>query len=41
LRLDERGQVGELTVDFRPLESLQLMAQVIGPRMAERFGAPG
>ena len=41
LRLDENGQVRELTVYFRPLESLQLVAEVVGPRMAARFGAPG
>ncbi len=35
------GQIRELTVFFRPLPALQLVADVIGARMAERFGAPG
>lgn len=33
------GQIHDLTVFFRPLSALQLVAQVIGARMAERFGA--
>lgn len=39
-RLDEHGQVRELTVFFRPLATLQLIAEVIGARMAARFGPP-
>ena len=38
VRLDPTGQVRELTVFFRPLQSLQLIAEVVGARMAERFG---
>ena len=34
------GLVEDLTVFFRPLTSLQLIAEVIGARMAERFGPP-
>lgn len=32
------GLVGELTVFFRPLTALQLVAEVIGSHMARRFG---
>ena len=32
------GLVGELTVFFRPLAALQLVAEVIGRHMARRFG---
>ena len=32
------GQIRDLTVFFRPLPALQLVAEVIGARMAERFG---
>ncbi|MEY9964828.1 hypothetical protein ABIA33_002870 [Streptacidiphilus sp. MAP12-16] len=32
------GLVGELTVFFRPLAALQLVAEVIGGHMAQRFG---
>jgi hypothetical protein len=32
------GLVGELTVFFRPLAALELVAEVIGDRMARRFG---
>lgn len=32
--------VDDLTVFFRPLASVQLIAEVIGARMAERFGPP-
>lgn len=32
------GLVGELTVFFRPLASLQLVAEVIGSHMEQRFG---
>jgi len=38
LHLDEAGLVRDLTVFFRPLPSLQLVAEVIGGRMAEHFG---
>ena len=41
LHLDEAGLVRDLTVFFRPLRSLQLVAEVIGGRMAERFGLLG
>jgi hypothetical protein len=34
------GLVSELTVFFRPLSALQLIAEVIGGHMAERFGPP-
>ena len=32
--------VGELTVFFRPLAAMQLVAEVIGGHMAQRFGTP-
>ena len=32
-------RICDLTVFFRPLPALQLVAEVIGARMAERFGA--
>jgi hypothetical protein len=32
------GLVGELTVFFRPLAALQLVAEVIGSHMEQRFG---
>jgi hypothetical protein len=32
------GPVGELTVFFRPLVALQLIAEVIGSHMEQRFG---
>jgi hypothetical protein len=32
------GEIRDLTVFFRPLPALQLVAEVIGARMAERFG---
>jgi hypothetical protein len=38
IRLDASGAIRELTVFFRPLESLSLVAEVVGDRMAERFG---
>lgn len=38
LHLDATGLVRDLTVFFRPLASLELVAEVIGGRMAERFG---
>jgi ketosteroid isomerase-like protein len=34
------GRVADLTVFFRPLESLATIAEVVGARMAERFGPP-
>lgn len=34
------GLVGELTVFFRPLAVLQLVAEVIGGHMAQRIGPP-
>ena len=34
------GLVGELTVFFRPLAAMQLVAEVIGGHMAQRFGTP-
>ena len=40
VRLDASGAVRELTVFFRPLASLALIAEVVGARMAERFGPP-
>ena len=38
--LDGSGRVGELTVFFRPLEALALIADVVGAHMRERFGEP-
>lgn len=40
VRLADDRTVRELTVFFRPLASLQVIAEVIGSRMAERFGPP-
>ena len=40
VRLDETGVIRELTVFFRPLAALTLIAEVVGARMAERFGPP-
>ena len=40
LHFDEAGTIRDLTVFFRPLASLSLIAEVIGARMAERFGPP-
>jgi hypothetical protein len=34
------GLAGELTVFFRPLAAMQLVAEVIGGHMARRFGPP-
>jgi hypothetical protein len=34
------GLVGELTVFFRPLAAMQLVAEVIGGHMTQRFGTP-
>ena len=36
--LQPEGLVSELTVFFRPLATLQLVAEVIGGHMAQRFG---
>jgi hypothetical protein len=38
VRIGSDGLVAELTVFFRPLAALQLVSQVIGTHMAERFG---
>ena len=38
LEHDDTGAVRELTVFFRPLEALQAIAEVVGGRMAARFG---
>ncbi len=35
---DETGSIRELTVFFRPLDALQRIADVVGARMAARFG---
>lgn len=40
VRLNEAGFIRELTVFFRPLAALTLLAEVVGGRMAERFGPP-
>ena len=40
LRLDDAGRIRELTVFFRPLAALGQIAEVVGARMAERFGPP-
>ena len=40
VRLDEAGVIRELMVFFRPLAALTLIAEVVGARMAERFGPP-
>ena len=40
LRVAESGRISELTVFFRPLQSLAVIAEVVGARMAERFGPP-
>ncbi len=38
IRLDKEGAIAELTVFFRPLAALSVIAEVIGARMAQRFG---
>ena len=38
LELENGGTVRDLTVFFRPLPALQRIAEVVGARMAERFG---
>ena len=40
IRLDRSGAIRELTVFFRPLAALSRIAEVVGARMAERFGPP-
>ena len=40
VRLNEAGLIRELTVFFRPLTALTLIAEVVGRRMAERSGRP-
>jgi len=40
VRLDDSGSIRELTVLFRPLRALALIAGVVGARMSERFGSP-
>ncbi len=37
VRLNESGLIRELTVFFRPLAALTLIAEVVGARMAERL----
>lgn len=41
LALDDSDRIRELTVFFRPLEALELLRDVVGSRMAERFGDLG
>jgi hypothetical protein len=38
--LDSSGTIAELTVFFRPLTALGRIAEVVGARMAQRFGPP-
>ncbi len=40
IRLDESGAIRELTVFFRPLAALGVIADVVGARMAQRLGPP-
>jgi hypothetical protein len=40
IRLDSAGAIRELTVFFRPLAALSRIAEVVGARMAQRFGPP-
>lgn len=40
MRVDAAGVVSELTVFFRPLAALTLIAEVVCARMAQRFGPP-
>ncbi len=40
IRLAPSGKIQELTVFFRPLAALSRIAEVVGVRMAERFGPP-
>jgi hypothetical protein len=38
IELDDAGLIRELTVFFRPLASLTLIAEAVGARMAAQFG---
>ncbi len=40
VRLAETGRIAELTVFVRPVQSLAIIAEVVGGRMAQRFGPP-
>ena len=40
LHFDDNRTIADLTVFFRPLASLTLIAEVIGARMAAQFGPP-
>ena len=40
IRFDDSGAINELTVFFRPLAAPARIADVVGTRMAERFGPP-
>lgn len=40
IRITDTGRIRELTVFFRPLQSLAVIADVVGARMTERFGPP-
>ncbi len=40
IRVAETGRIAELTVFFRPLPALAVIAEVVGGRMAERFDPP-
>jgi hypothetical protein len=40
IRHDSSGAICELTVFFRPLAALSRIAEVVGARMAQRFGPP-
>jgi hypothetical protein len=40
LRFGDDGRVGDLTVFFRPLETLARIGEVVGQRMQAQFGPP-
>lgn len=40
LRFGDDGRIRDLTVFFRPLESLARIGEVVGQRMAAQFGPP-
>ena len=40
IALDSSGAIAALTVFFRPLTALSRIAEVVGARMAQRFGPP-
>ena len=40
IALDSSGSIAKLTVFFRPLAALSRIAEVVGARMAQRFGPP-